>query len=87
MTSMFREAPETDKDGKTIKGPMSARRVLAFILAVAAVALFVAALFHAPQYGWTVYIPGGVCIAGSLLLLFFTTWTDVSTIAALWKGK
>jgi hypothetical protein len=85
--SMFREAPETDKDGKQIPGPVSARRVLAFILAIASIALFAAAIFHAPQYGWTVFIPGIAALAGSLLLLFFTTWGDISLIAAAWKGK
>jgi hypothetical protein len=87
MMSLFREAPETDKKGNTIQGPVSMRRVLAFVLALAAVALFVAALFHAPQYGWTAYIPGAVCLAGSLLLLFFTSWADVALITAAWKGK
>jgi fatty acid desaturase len=87
MTSMFREADEQDKDGKTVKGPVSARRVLAFVLSLSAVALFAAAIIFAPQYGWTVFIPGVSCLAGALLLLFFTTWGDVAAIAAAWKGK
>jgi heme/copper-type cytochrome/quinol oxidase subunit 1 len=86
MTTMFREAPETDKNGNKIEGPVSARRVLAFVFALASVALFVAALFNAPQYGWVVYVPGGACLAGSLLLLFFTTITDVQSLIAAWKG-
>jgi hypothetical protein len=86
MTTMFREAPETGGDGKTLLGPVSMRRVLAFILAVAALPLFVLAILRAPQYGWAVYIPGSVCIAGSLLLLFFTTWTDVQAIIAAWRS-
>jgi fatty acid desaturase len=84
---MFREAPETDRDGNTVKGPVSARRVLAFALTAAAVALFVMAILFAPQYGWAVFIPGIACLAGALLLLFFTTWGDVAAIAAAWKGK
>jgi fatty acid desaturase len=87
MTSIFREAPETDNDGKQIPGPVSARRVLAFVFAAASVALFVIAILFAPQYGWAVFIPGTASLAGSLLLLFFTTWADISLITAAWKGK
>jgi hypothetical protein len=84
---MFREAPETGRDGKQIPGPVSARRVLAFILALASIALFAAAIFHAPQYGWTVFIPGIAALAGSIALLLFTTFADVQMIIAAWKGK
>jgi hypothetical protein len=85
--SMFREAPETDKDGKQAPGPLSMRRVLSFILAVASIGLFVVAILCAPQYGWAVFLPGIAALAGSLLLLLFTTWGDISLIAAAWKGK
>jgi hypothetical protein len=63
------------------------RRVLAFILALSAVALFIVAIICAPQYGWAVFIPGIAALVGALLLLFFTTWTDVAVAAAAWKGK
>jgi hypothetical protein len=43
MTTMFREAPETDKDGNQVKGPVSMRRVLSLILAISGAALFAAA--------------------------------------------
>jgi hypothetical protein len=85
MLSIFREEPDTDAEGKTIPGPVSARRVLAFILAVAAIGLFAAAFLFSAN-GWTVFVPGIACLAGTLLLLFFTTWGDIAAIAAAWKG-
>jgi Na+/H+-dicarboxylate symporter len=88
MTSMFREASETDKEGKIVgPGPISMRRVLAFILTLASITLFVVAILFASQYGWPVFIPGGACLAAMLFLLFFTTWGDVSMLASAWKGK
>jgi fatty acid desaturase len=78
---MFREA---EAEGKP--GPVSMRRVLAFLLAVSAIGLFVGGFFFA-VHGWVVFIPGCSALAGALLLLFFTTWADVQGIVAAWKGK
>lgn len=74
--TMFREA---EVDGKP--GPVSMRRVLAFLSFVAAIGLFLGGFFVKKEIGWYIFIPGIVCIAGSLLLLFFTTWTDVAEVA------
>jgi len=74
--SMFRE---DEKDGKP--GPVSVRRVLAFILALVAVCLFGGGFFFIEKGSWYVFIPGIACLAGMLLLLFFTTWTDVAEVA------
>ncbi|HPB65678.1 MAG TPA: hypothetical protein PLW80_03900 [Spirochaetales bacterium] len=65
-------------------GAVSMRRILALFFALAAVALGVAAIPGAP--GWYVFIPTILCVGACLLLLFFTTWADVATIVASWKG-
>jgi hypothetical protein len=82
---MFREAPETGKDGNTIQGPLSARRVISFFLAVSGVALFITAFWFS-QNGWIVFIPGMVCITASLAFLILTTVGDVQMIVASWKA-
>lgn len=81
MLSVFREAPSSD--GKP--GPVSVRRVLAAYFAALAAALFVLAFRYASA-GWWVFIPGAVCIAAVLLLLFFTTWADVASVARAVKS-
>jgi uncharacterized membrane protein len=78
--SIFRE--EEKEEGKP--GPVSMRRVLAFILVLSAIGLFVGGFFISKE-SWYVFIPGIVCLAGSLLLLFFTTWSDVAEIAKVIK--
>jgi len=75
VLSMFREA---EADGKP--GPVSMRRVLAFLTAFAAIGLFVGGFFVTKE-SWYVFVPGIACLAGSLFLLFFTTWGDVAEIA------
>ena len=75
VLSMFREA---EVEGKP--GPVSMRRVLAFLMALAAIGLFIGGFFITKE-SWYVFLPGIVCLAGSLLLLFFTTWGDVAEIA------
>ena len=75
MFSFLREAP--DLNGKP--GPLSARRILAFILAVASLPCYFAG-FQYSAAGWVVFIPGIVCQLSALLLLFFTTWADVTGI-------
>ena len=84
--TMFREAPETDKDGNQIPGPVSMRRVLAFILAMASLPLFVTAILCAGQYGWAVYIPGAACLAVAVVLLFFTSMNDWQLAIAAWRS-
>ena len=72
--SMFREAP-TD----SASGPVSMRRVLAFILALAGVASGILAVLM--NAAWQVVaaafgVPGTLAV----VLLFFTTWTDIRGI-------
>jgi hypothetical protein len=86
MTSIFREAPETDKDGNQIPGPVSMRRVLACFFAIASVPLFIVAILFASEHGWPVYIPGGACLAAAIILLFFTSMTDWQIAIAAWRG-
>jgi 1,4-dihydroxy-2-naphthoate octaprenyltransferase len=81
MFSMFRE---DSKDGTT-PGPVSMRRVLAFILAIAAIGLFVGGILS-KKTEWYVFIPGGACLVGALAFLVLTTVTDVQSIVAAWKG-
>ena len=81
MASIFREAPSAD--GKP--GPVSIRRVLAAYFAALAAALFAMA-FNYASAGWWVFLPGAVCIAAVLLLLFFTTWADVASVARAVKA-
>ena len=65
-------------------GAVSMRRILACFFAAAAVPLGIIAI---PSGAWFDFIPCMVCVLACLLLLFFTTWTDVATIVAAWKGK
>jgi hypothetical protein len=67
MLTMFREGGAGS--------PVSMRRVLAAFFALAAVALFAASL---PVTGWAGALPGALCLAAVLILLFFTTWGEVA---------
>jgi hypothetical protein len=58
--------------------------VLAFIFGFAAIGLFIGGLFF-PAFSWYAFIPGISCLAGALLLLFFTTWSDIAEIAKALK--
>jgi hypothetical protein len=97
LFSMFRE---DGAEGKP--GPMSMRRVLAFVLIAAAIGLFFGGFIFGTGMpvpedsgvsarpwasSWHIFIPGIACLAGSLLLLFFTTWSDVAEIAKALKNK
>jgi len=66
-------------------GAVSMRRILAAFFSLAAVALGILAIPNAP--GWYVFIPCGLCLAGALLLMFFTTWEAIGSIVAAYKGK
>lgn len=74
--SMFRESAD---------GPVSMRRVLAFFFALAAIPLGVFPLTRNPA-SWVVFIPFGISVGACLLLLFFTTWTDLKAIVSAVKG-
>ena len=74
--TMLREA---SVDGKP--GPVSIRRVLALVFALAAIVLFYLAFTFA-SVGWFVFIPGIACLCAVLLLLFFTTWGDIAELAS-----
>jgi len=65
---------------KEENGAVSMRRVLAFILALAAIGLFASGIVSEKDSVF-VFLPGAACLAGALLLLFFTTWSDMAEIA------
>lgn len=71
---------------KESDGQWSMRRVLAFLFALASIGCGVTSLIL--KAVWQVIacafgIPGII----SIILLFFTTWTDVSTVVNAVKGK
>ncbi len=80
--SIFREAPKSDGT----PGPVSLRRVLAAFFAVAAVAVVIVALVMGADWK-AVAVAVGVPIVAVLVLLFFTTWSDVATVVALIRRK
>jgi TM2 domain-containing membrane protein YozV len=71
---------------KESDGQWSMRRVLAFLFALASIGCGITSLIL--KAVWQVIacafgIPGII----SIILLFFTTWTDVSTVVNAVKGK
>lgn len=76
MKSMFKEAMD---------GPYSMRRTLAFLLVIASIGLSLVSLRYA-QYGWVVFIPSGLFLIASIVLLFFTTWTDITALVSAAKN-
>jgi hypothetical protein len=64
--------------------PFSIRRILATFFAFSAVILFGLSL---PIGAWYAALPGGLCLAAALLLLFFTTWADVASAMRTATGK
>jgi hypothetical protein len=81
MLSFLREADKAD--GKP--GPLSARRIAAFIVILASFPLFYSALRFSAN-GWFVFLPGGMCLAAGIILFFFTTWTDIKEIISAASG-
>jgi lipopolysaccharide export LptBFGC system permease protein LptF len=81
MLSFLREADK--EDGRP--GPLSARRIAAFILIFLSVPLFVLAYRHAEK-GWYVYIPGGLCLVLATVLFLFTTLADLKGIVEAAAG-
>jgi len=67
------------------KGVFSMRRVLAFILCLVAVAIIVLCVVFKLEWK-AICAAGGLPLAGSLVLLFFTTWDDVKTVVSAVKG-
>jgi len=85
MFSFLREA--NSEDGSP--GPLSSRRIAAFILIFLAMPLFYLAFQHT-EHGWAVYIPGGLCLVLAAVLFLFTTLTDLKAIveaAAAFRKK
>lgn len=72
MLSFIREADKPDGS----QGPLSARRIAAFILILASVPLFIIAFPYSVN-GWFVFIPGGLCLILAVVLFLFTTLTDL----------
>jgi fatty acid desaturase len=64
-------------------GAISMRRILAAFFSLAAVALGGYAIPGA--LGWWVFLPSALCLAGALLLMFFTTWADVAALISAAK--
>lgn len=86
MTSMFREANEEDKDGKTIcPGPYSMRRVISFASFIVSAGAGILAILAEPA-AWYAYIPCGIFAVLSLAMLILTSITDVQAIIAAWKS-
>jgi hypothetical protein len=80
--TLFREASK--KDG--VPGDLSLRRVLAAFFAVAGIAAGVVALVNGAEWK-TAAVAFGVPVLAVLALLFFTTWSDVAAIAAIFRRK
>ena len=79
--SIFREHDEAGKPG-----PVSMRRVLAFLLVFVFIGLSIGGFFIQKE-SWFVFLPGIASLAGALLLLLFTTWSDVTELTKAVKGK
>lgn len=66
-------------------GANSMRRLLAFLFGLAGIGTGVFALVM--KAGWqSVLVSFGVPITGSLLMMFFTSWTDIAAVAKAVKG-
>jgi hypothetical protein len=81
MLSFLREADKADGS----PGPLSARRIAAFILIFFSAPLFMTAYKHS-EYGWYVYIPGGLCLVLAVILFLFTTLADLKGIVEAATG-
>ena len=71
---------------KESNGDWSMRRVLAFIFAILGLGAGVAAVSFGAVWQ-VVAIAFGFPIIASLILLFFTTWTDVIAIVNAFRSK
>ncbi|MDR1901757.1 MAG: hypothetical protein LBQ88_05670 [Treponema sp.] len=75
MFSFLREADKSDGS----PGPLSSRRIAAFILIFFSVPLFILAFKYAGN-GWFIFIPGGLCLVLAVVLFLFTTMADLKGI-------
>lgn len=73
--SLFREGPKP--------APISMRRVLAFIFGIASLPVFGLGAFNGNM---TAIWAGYGLLVTTVILLFFTTWSDLSDAAAKIKG-
>jgi len=65
-------------------GSVSMRRIIALVFALAAIALFFVGGINKSIEA----VYGGVgCILAVVILLFFTTWDDISKVVEAVKGK
>jgi len=64
-------------------GAVSMRRILALFFSIASVPLGIIAI---PAGAWYDFIPFMISVTATLLLLFFTTWADVTELAGKIKG-
>lgn len=60
-------------------GALSMRRLLAFIFALACIGLAVTSLVLKADWK-CILVSAGLPLIGSLLMMFFTSWSDVSSI-------
>lgn len=68
-------------------GILSMRRLLAFMLTVCAIGVLVASVIV--EFDWKVLLVGsGVPLVAALLMMFFTSWSDIASVArAVKKGE
>ena len=66
-------------------GSWSLRRCLATVFCGLAAWLLDEGFKHVEK-GWIVFIPGGICVIAALLLLFFTTWSDITELVGVITG-
>lgn len=66
---------------KEESGLWSMRRVLSLLFAVYSNILFIMAMPYVAS-GWVVFIPGLAYMCASLVLLLFTTWEEITKLAA-----
>lgn len=61
-------------------GILSMRRLLAFMLTVCAIGVLVASVIV--EFDWKVLLVGsGVPLVAALLMMFFTSWSDIASVA------
>lgn len=60
-------------------GSLSMRRLLAFIFGIACIAIAITALVFKSDWK-SLAFGAGIPMVGSLLMMFFTSWSDVSSI-------
>ena len=68
------------------KGVWSMRRVLALMLCVAAVVAAVLCIVKDAPWQ-VVFAVVGVLLLAAIILLFFTTWSDIAKVASAVKGN